>query len=432
MSFIEKMVKSDRSHSKGVIVIGAGLTGSCIALELANQGIKVALLDQDSVPMNRASRRNEGKIHLGLIYAADPSFSTADLQLRGALLFFHLLKRWIGDKVHDLQLSTPFIYLVAKDSVLIPDQLEKHYEKVASAYQEQIAANSNLSYLGTCPDFMARRVDLNKLDSRLDADSFVAAFETSELAIDTDQLSDIITQAINAADNISFYPKHKAREIEQKGDGFVVSGESHGSNWSLTSEQVVNASWESRLMLDSTLGLHPPSGWLYRLKYRVMAHLPKNLINAPSITMVLGRYGDVVIRTNGTAYLSWYPAGMRGWSNELEPPLEWGPVCAGDKRAQSPGIVDEIIEGIKRWYPEVGNCKPYQLDAGVIVAYGSTDVNDPESGLHDRTCIGVFSSGGYHSVDPGKLTTAPYFAIQAAESVASFFNCQTAVVSVEK
>ena len=102
------MIKPDQSHSKDVIVIGAGLTGSCVALELANQGFKVALLDQDSVPMNRASRRNEGKIHLGLIYAADPSLSTADLQLRGALSFPQLLKRWIGDKVHDLQLSTPF------------------------------------------------------------------------------------------------------------------------------------------------------------------------------------------------------------------------------------------------------------------------------------------------------------------------------------
>ena len=81
MSISDKMVKSDRSLSKDVIVIGAGLTGSCVALELANQGFKVALLEQDSVPMNRASRRNEGKIHLGLIYAADPSFSSVPKQL---------------------------------------------------------------------------------------------------------------------------------------------------------------------------------------------------------------------------------------------------------------------------------------------------------------------------------------------------------------
>jgi hypothetical protein len=45
--------------------------------------------------MNRASLRNEGKIHLGLIYANDPSRETAFLQLRGALRFRRTLTRWI-------------------------------------------------------------------------------------------------------------------------------------------------------------------------------------------------------------------------------------------------------------------------------------------------------------------------------------------------
>ena len=37
--------------------------------------------------MNRVSLRNEGKIHLGLIYANDPTFKTARLQLTGGLRF---------------------------------------------------------------------------------------------------------------------------------------------------------------------------------------------------------------------------------------------------------------------------------------------------------------------------------------------------------
>jgi len=430
--FIELMVKLYQTSREQVIVIGAGLTGSCVALGLANQGFKVALLDQDPVPMNRASRRNEGKIHLGLIYAADPSFATAHLQLQGALSFFPLLKRCIGDKVHDLQLSTPFIYLVAQDSIVSAEKLEIHYGEVTDAYRKHTAADPGLSYLGTHPEFLARRVDLEKLDNRLVTKSCAAAFETSELAIDTDQLSTLVTRAINASKNIKFYPRYKVREIDRRGDGFAVSGESTDSSWTLTSDQVVNAAWENRLKLDATLGIPPAPGWVYRLKYRVLAHLPDNMVNAPSITMVLGRYGDAVIRANGTVYLSWYPAGMLGWSNELEAPAEWQSVCSGDMRAQAPDIVDEIIAGIASWYPELGNCKPYQLDAGAIVAYGNSDVDDPESGLHDRTRVGVYSSGGYHSVDPGKLTTAPHFAFQAVENVVSFFGHHTSAVNVDK
>ena len=34
--------------------------------------------EQDPVALNRASLRNEGKIHLGLVYAADRPLATAD------------------------------------------------------------------------------------------------------------------------------------------------------------------------------------------------------------------------------------------------------------------------------------------------------------------------------------------------------------------
>ena len=61
--------------------------------------------------------------------------------------------------------------------------------------------------------------------------------------------------------------------------------------------------------------------------------------------------------------------------------------------------------------------EPVQVDAGAIVAVGQSDGDDPCSELHDRTRIGVTSHGRYHSIDPGKLTTAPLFAIEAADRV---------------
>ena len=54
---------------------------------------------------------------------------------------------------------------------------------------------------------------------------------------------------------------------------------------------------------------------------------------------------------------------------------------------------------------------------GVIYALGDTDVEDPKSGFHQRSEIGVRSSGNYHSVDTGKYTTAPLFALEAADRI---------------
>ena len=75
------------SLSTDILILGAGMQGAGIALELARRGNAVTLLDQDEIPFNRASLRNEGKIHLGLIYANDRSLETAALQLEGALRF---------------------------------------------------------------------------------------------------------------------------------------------------------------------------------------------------------------------------------------------------------------------------------------------------------------------------------------------------------
>ena len=369
--------------------------------------------------MNRASRRNEGKIHLGLIYAADASLTTAELQLRGALSFSALLERWLGDKANQLSLSTPFAYLVARDSVLDAGELEEHYTKLEDIYHRYLSEQPTLSYLGTRPKHLAWRLSPREVDHRLNSDRLSAAFGTSELAIDTDQLADLVSTAIDASPLIRFCSAHKVRQIGRMGDGFEISGDAAAGPWKIYSQQVVNATWENRIGLDSTLQFAPPPGWLYRLKYRVLAHLPDDLKDAPSTTMVLGRYGDVVIRPDGTAYLSWYPAGLRGWSGDLRPPESWEPACRGEEDDQSAEIAREILAGLAPWYPGIERCRPFQIDAGAIVAYGKTDVDDPGSGLHDRSRVGVMSDNGYHSVDPGKLTTAPLFAMEAAEMVAA-------------
>ena len=119
-----------RGRRVGVAVLGAGLAGVATALELARRGTRVTLVEQDPRALNRASLRNEGKIHLGLIYAQDRTLATARLQLEGALNFRLLLQRWIGSSAGSLPLSTPFVYLVARDSLLDRDQLEEHYARI--------------------------------------------------------------------------------------------------------------------------------------------------------------------------------------------------------------------------------------------------------------------------------------------------------------
>ena len=405
----------------GVLVLGAGLQGAGVALELAQRGIPATIVEQDEIALNRASLRNEGKLHFGFIYANDRSRDTAFLQLEGALRFRTIVDRWLGPDARWLVRSTPFHYLVAQDSILDADALAAHYRAVEARCRERLAADPCLDYLGSREDGLFRSLTRGELASRFDANRFSAGFATSELAIDTGQLAIALRRALAVSPRVEVRCRHAARSIVREDGGFRVDGDGPEGPWRIRARQVVNASWERRLGFDRQLGIASPADILHRLKFRVIVRLPDDLHGAPSVSMVLGRYGDVVIRLDGTAYLSWYPSGLRGWSREVEPPREWDAACRGEvDPAFAREVAAGILAGIDAWYPGIGRSKPIQIDAGAIVAIGTSDVDDAASELHDRKRIGVSSHSGYHSVDPGKLTTAPMFAVEAADRVEAF------------
>jgi glycine/D-amino acid oxidase-like deaminating enzyme len=407
-------------HRSGaeVCVMGAGLTGSIIALELARAGVGVVLLDQDERPLNRASLRNEGKIHLGFVFAGDPSFATASLMLDGALSFRSILRRLLADRVDAIGLSAPFTYLVAEDSMLAPAELSVRYSTIEHLYADKLRAQPNLDYLGRRPAALFRSARLAELSPQIRADRLIGAFRTEELAVDTVELARAARDALAASARIRFLPSHRITGVERTAEGFRVTGTGPGGTWEVASEQVVNALWENRFKIDRTLGVAHAPGWVHRLKYRVVARLSEQMRDGPSVTMVQGPYGDVVIRPDGTAYFSWYPRRMRGWTHALAPPDSWDAPCSGKVDAQTKvSIGESILAAIDRWYPGALQSEMLLGDAGAIVAYGLSDVDDPKSALHDRTRVGVTSTDGYHSVDPGKLTTAPWFGVLTARQV---------------
>ncbi len=406
-------------QSTEVAVLGGGIQGCCLALELALRGFHVKVLEQDGEAMNRASLRNEGKIHLGLVYANEPSLKTARAQLQGALSFAPLIERWTSRTPSELGLSTPFHYLVAAESILEAEQLQSQYEKLDLVYREYRCMAPCLDYLGTRPERLYSPLSASELARYQESGQVSAGFATPELAISPDILAHVIRTAVNDNDLIQVHSHCRVARVSRSGEDLIIEfSDGNDQQQCVSAEQVANASGDSRLAIDASFGMETGEGWVYRLKYRVISALTDTLINAPSATMVIGRFGDVVIRPDATAYLSWYPSAMRGWCHDLSPPADWEPSCKGLTPA---GLASELAEdfnrGIASWYSGLGGQRILQVDAGVIFAHGAADVDQPSSGLHSRTNFGVVSLGGYHSVNPGKLTTAPLTALAAADRI---------------
>jgi len=146
--------------------------------------------------------------------------------------------------------------------------------------------------------------------------------------------------------------------------------------------------------------------------------LPVEAKSPPSATVVLGPFGEVVTYGDGLIYLTWYPVCLQAISTAVSPP-QWDTYPAEPPRSrllkETFSAVSEIVSSLRAIDPE--KIPEATVKGGAIVAWGKTDIYDPESELHRRFEIGVTTDGSFHSVDPGKLTMAPYFAEVCAERI---------------
>lgn len=399
-----------------IAILGAGGTGACAALELASRGHQVDLYDEDTQPLTGASRNNEGKVHLGLVYAKDRSLATAKLMIQGALHFGNYLNRWIGTGASDALLSTPFYYAVPKNTMTAPADLEQHYDACRRMFDEASSA-TGLSYLGQ------RRLSVDKVPPDewagvFSPEQILCVYRSSELAVDVRGIADRLCEAVLCNPRIRFLPCARVAGVKRQTAGALrVTFRADEKEHQEVYNQVANTLWHGRLQIDATVGLVPERDWLFRYKVGGWLNKPVNDSAIPSTTFVLGPYGDIVNLGSRGLYFSWYPLGMLGSSGELNPP-DWKQDL---KLPQLRSVLRKSYRALRDLCPALGSLE-YDEDfvepvGGVIFAWGDADIHEHESRLHTRYEIGIHSEGGYHSVNTGKYTMVPYLGYRTAERI---------------
>src|SRR3954463_1718816 len=164
-----------------VAVIGGGIQGIGIALELSMRGASVDLFEKRDACLTQASVQNEGKIHLGFVYAKDRTLATARLMAEGALQFESILRRWFDGRAPTFPISSPFCYLVHRDSLVSVDELASYYAAVTNIVRE-VAVRPGASYFGLDACAAVERLPRDK--SVFASDHVDAVFQTPEIALD--------------------------------------------------------------------------------------------------------------------------------------------------------------------------------------------------------------------------------------------------------
>ena len=98
-------------------------------------------------------------------------------------------------------------------------------------------------------------------------------------------------------------------------------------------------------------------------------------------------------------------------------PSAWEHVCNNTSTAAAYEIASNTLEAFDAYIPGLACSKVNHVAAGVIFSWGKTDINDPESELHERYNIGVETHDGYFSINTGKFTCAPLFAQQLLDKI---------------
>lgn len=398
-------------------VLGGGLQGCCTALALATRGLEITLFDRNDALLSKAAVANEGKIYLGYMYAGDPSLSTAKTMMAGAFAFAPFFERHLGRPAQQFAVSYPAAYVVHRDSQHAAEAVSVYLNLVHGLVVAFVEGRGG-AYFGTKLRGALRPWSRAEIEAEFNSDIALAAFDTPEVAINPVDLAGPLRASIAAHPKITIRCKREIVGAENEGQAIRVVSDGPEGPARDRFDHVVNALWDGRLALNETLGLRTNRPWLHRLKYGVSFRLPSGMKSPPSATFVSGPFGEVVSHPDGTTYLTWYPECMQATSTEVTPPA-WptnapeplrSRVLKGTLRALS-DIVPSLRELDVDALPEVS------VKGGVIVAWGKTDIYDRHSELHRRYEIGVTSAGRFHSVDPGKLTMAPYFAEVCAERI---------------
>lgn len=386
-----------------VAIVGAGLQGCCAAIALAQAGWRVSLLEANAAPMGEASRWNEGKLHLGYVYANDPSLRTAAAMVEGSLSFRPILARLLERDLADLPVSSPFQYATLSDSMLSPETLAAHFAAVDALVE---ARGSDGYPFADGGFFRTRPVDHSGHATGRTA----AVHQTAEVAVDPHWVAQRVIERVVADPAIELRLSMRVEAIGQDGERAVVTLANGGRE---AFDHVVNASWRSLLALERD-GAPPPHRWLHRYKAAIHLSGADLASSIPSTTFALGPFGDIVDFGGGRAYLSWYPVCRLAASQALAPPPP-ETVLAGVSReavlADSVAALSAIIPGVADWVRDA----EAKVEGGWIFAWAETDIDHPDSRLHTRHEVGVSSRGGRHTINTGKYCMAPLHAAQLVE-----------------
>ena len=396
-------------------VLGGGIMGSCIALELARRGIRSVMFEEQADIFNAASRWNEGKIHLGYLYSADRDLATAKSLIPAGIAFKPIVEELLDQPIIRAATDVDDVYLCHEDSVVGLEAMDLYFRMVSELIREHPACHDYFTDLASARTV---RLSASELDQLTPSKSIIGGFRLPERSVSTNWLADKFVAAVRSNGLISTHCGMHVSGAACKDGGSPVGP------WYIDTtggragpfDAVFNALWQGKLAIDAVVGLPLPAEWTHRYRLSVFLRMSES-VSIPNAVIATGPFGDIKNYDGHDLYMSWYPSGLRQHSNAVIPAVE-PPLTADETRL----VLNSIAAGLGEYFPAtgelLGSAEQIQLRGGWVYAASRGLLSDPKATIHNRSNFGVTRHGTYFSIDTGKYSVAPWLARKIVSALA--------------
>lgn len=380
-----------------VIVMGAGAAGLSAALELADRGYKVKLIEKATLGLG-SSGRNPGRMGHGFHYV---DVDTAKMYLRASI---EVQRKYPGYLIgQELPFTDPVRhgrYFIMKDSDNTAEEILATYEQIKQEYIRLIKEDPKNEVFGP-PESFLRVLDPSEYEDKVSPGIVAVGVETSEHLFNWKKFIHAIRKKILSHPNIQLIENTEVITIKRGNLGtprFSIyvkpTVTPDASETILHTDYIVNSTWQNIEKLNEQIGLTMvPGARTNRLKSLLVVKLPESLRNANSMFFCMGQH--CMFSNLGNGY------GMMTFANVTN--ME---ACSGlalSDRAEkllngqiSKEECDEIaatmLSGVTKYIPEMADATIVEVKFGIVQTAGKlslSDLRDPTSTFHKRDYDGI-------------------------------------------
>ena len=389
-----------------VVVLGGGIIGCMSALELANNGNNVTIIEQLPELLSGTSDKTPGRLGLGFHYLAESGLRTAKEYMEETISFARRFPDCIVGRdggeatrhlTHGRYFFTPDTFVPSdatpKDgTILTAEQKQEitlaNIKELQRTYAALVAADPANEVFGKPEDFY-RVLDKKEYEGDVSTHRVLFGVETRESLLDWKKVKARLSDEIKRHPKIRVQCNSKVLGLARnsKGDYAITT---HNSETGKTNKPqyfrlMVNATWENIEALNAKLGIVKKDSGSNRLKFITKIQLPEAMRNKPSMFFGMGSHAMFTNNGDGTGFITHALLTNHGSSTKPDIPKGWKRLLRnGLPPDQAESYGRSMLTGVVGYIPGLKDATVISVTAGIVKIDGPDASLGPTSDIHRR------------------------------------------------